>query len=134
MQGNGAWMRWRFLAGLLTVCWLTGCGGRAPTGSISGKVTLGGTPLSAGVVVFSNAKTGVGASAPLDASGTYTIESIATGQYQVAVQPPPAPAPHEMEQASAAPRVSVPQKSQDPKTSNLTATVNEGANKQDFAL
>jgi len=132
---NGPTMRWGLLAGLVVAaCWAAGCAGGPPTGSVSGKVTCNGAPLSAGVVLFSNPQTGVGASAALDASGTYTIKSIPTGQYQVAIQPPPPPAPHEMQQASAAPRASIPQKYQDPKKSGLTATVKEGANTQDFAL
>ena len=135
MQRNGPWVRSGLLVGLVAAaCWLAGCAGGPPTGSVSGKVTCNGTPLSAGVVLFSNPKTGVGASTALDASGAYEIKSIQTGQYQVAIQPPPPPAPHEMQGTAAAPRASVPQKYQDPKTSGLTATVEEGANTENFAL
>lgn len=135
MQTNGpAARRWLVLGAVVSACWLSGCGGKTPMGSVSGKVTLGGAPLGAGVVEFSNQKTGVGASAKLDASGAYRIESVPAGDYQVAVQPPPPPAPHEMTQPAAAPRAAVPPKYQDPKTSGLTATVKEGANTQDFAL
>ena len=135
MKRNGPGARSGLFLGLVAAaCWLAGCAGGPPTGSVSGKVTCNGAPLSAGVVLFSNPQTGVGASAGLDTSGAYRIESIQTGQYQVAIQPPPPPAPHEMEQAAAAPRSSVPQKYQDPKTSGLTATVNEGPNTRDFAL
>jgi hypothetical protein len=128
-------VRWGPLLGLAaSACWLVGCGGGPTTGSVSGKVTLNGAPLAAGVVLFSNAKTGVGASATLDASGAYRIESIRTGEYQVAVQPPPAPAPHEMQPGAAPPTTDVPAKSQDPATSGLKATVEKGANTADFAL
>jgi hypothetical protein len=124
-----------FVLGLVaSTCWFVGCGGGPPTGSVSGKVTQDGVPLTAGLVLFSNEEKGVGAGAELDTSGTYQIESIETGEYQVAVQPPPAPPPHEMEQAAVAPRTNIPKKYQDPKTSGLTATVQEGANSAHFGL
>ena len=127
-----AW--WAFptvIVGLM--CCFTGCSGGQPTGSVSGTVTLGGAPLTAGVVLFSNQSTGVGATAELDASGSYQIRSIPTGQYQVAIEPPPPPAPHEMDQ-SGPPRSDVPLKYQDLQTSGLSATVARGANTADFAL
>ncbi len=110
-----------------------GCGGGQPTGAVSGTVTLEGSPLTAGVVLFSNPATGVGATAELDASGTYRVRSIPTGEYQVAVQPPPPPAPHEMDQPGIS-RANVPQKYQDPKTSGLSTTVGPGSNTADFPL
>ncbi len=135
MKRNAPGVRcWLLLGAVVSACWLAGCGGKPPVGSVSGKVTLGGQPLTAGVVQFSSQKTGVGASAKLDASGAYRIESIQVGDYEVAVQPPPPPAPHEMPQPAAAPRANVPPKYQDPKTSGLTATVKEGANTKDLAL
>ncbi len=128
-------VRLAFVLGLMaSTCWLVGCSSDRPTGSASGKVTCSGTPPTAGTVLFSNPETGVGASAELDASGAYKIESIPTGAYHVAIQPPPPPAPHEMEQAAAAPRADIPPKFQDPNTSGLTATVEEGANTKDFAF
>jgi hypothetical protein len=115
---------------------LVGCGpARAPTGKVSGKVTLQGQPLSSGVVLFSNEKLGAGASAKLDPTGSYQLDApLPVGSYQVAVQPPPPPAPHEMPQAAPPPRTNIPAKYQDPKTSELKATVNEGSNTADFAI
>ncbi len=116
------------------MCWLVGCAAEQPTGSVSGKITCNGAPLRAGIVLFSSPETGVGASAELDASGGYQIASIPTGEYQVAIQPPPPPAPHEMQPTSAILRAGIPPKYQDPKTSGLAASVKEGANTADFAL
>jgi hypothetical protein len=118
---------------LVSMCIFAGCSGGQPTGSISGTVALGGSPLTAGAVVFTNEATGFGVTAELDASGTYRIPSIPTGQYQVAIEPPPPPAPHEMDQRGA-PRTEVRRKYQDPHTSGLSATVQRGANTVDFAL
>lgn len=113
-----------------------GCGpSRAPTGKVSGKVTLEGQPLTSGLIQFSSEKLGAGASADLDAAGTYKIDvPLPVGLYEVAVQPPPLPAPHEMQQPITAPRTKIPARYQDPKTSGLTATINEGTNTADFAL
>ena len=124
-----------FFGLLACTCWCAGCGsGAPPAGSVSGNVTYNGQPLASGVVIFENEKTGVGASAELDSSGTYRIESIRTGQYQVAIQPPSAPPPEEMEQGAEAPKLNIPDKYLNPQTSDLTATVNEGTNTADFSL
>jgi hypothetical protein len=109
-----------------------GCGAKGPPmGSVSGKVTYKGQPLTTGVVTLLNEKAGSGASGEIDASGIYQIPSIRTGEYNVAVhQSPPAP--------GAAPKgnwkLNIPEKYQTPQTSGLTATVKEGSNTADFGL
>ncbi len=76
-----------------------------------------------------------GPSGVLDATGTYRVETpLPTGQYEVMILPPPPPARHEMNKAATLPRSSIPVKFQNPKTSGLTATIQEGANTADFAL
>lgn len=126
--------RWVFFLSIAApIACLPGCSGGRPTGSVSGTVTLGGAPLTAGLVLFSNQAKGVGVTAELDQSGMYEIQSIAAGEYQVAIEPPPPPAPHEMDQARV-PRDNVPPKYQDLQTSGLTAIVEPGANTVDFAL
>lgn len=111
-----------------------GCADEAPKGSVSGTVTLDGQPLTSGVVVLLDEQTGVGASAELDSEGGYQIESIATGTYQVGVQEPPAPAPHEMTGTNVGSAPSIPSEFRDPATSGLSVTVEEGKNAADFAL
>lgn len=118
---------------LVSMCLLAGCSGGQPAGSISGTVTLDGSPLTAGAVVFTNEAMGFGVTAELDGSGTYQVRSIPTGQYQVAIEPPPPPAPHEMDQR-VVPPTDVPRKYQDSQTSGLSATVQRGTNTADFAL
>lgn len=110
---------------------LLGCSNEKPKGSVSGTVTFGGKPVTSGSVLFSDATTGTGATASLDTSGKYRIDSIPTGSYQVAITPPPAPAPHERQQ-QAMQRVPVPPKYQNSQTSGLTATVGEGTNEASF--
>ncbi len=115
------------------MCCLGGCSEGRPSGSVSGTVTLGGAPLTAGTVLFSNSATGVGISADLDSSGAYHIPSLPADDYQVAVSPPPPPAPHEMDQPRPAPPA-IPPRYGDPATSGLNAAVEPGANTLDFTL
>lgn len=122
------------LSVVLACLWISGCGAEQPSGSVSGKVVHGGQALTKGAVVFVNQDTGIGASSPIDASGNYTLPSIPTGQYQVAIQHPPVPSPDEIERGVEAERVDVPEKFLDPQTSGLTATVNEGPNTVDFTF
>lgn len=120
---------------LLATC-LTGCGSSGPpSGTISGKVTLHGQPLAAGVVLLTNAATGVGASAELTASGEYQLDTpLPAGPYDVAIQPPSAPPPDQMQEAKPRVKPLIPDKYLDPKTSGLKATINAGSNTADFAL
>ena len=117
---------------ILSSC-LLGCSNDKPKGSVFGTVTFGGKPVVNGTVLFSNPAVGTGTTAKLDASGKYKIDSILTGAYQVAITPPPAPAPHEMRQSIVL-RVHVPPKYQSVETSDLTATVEPEANQVDFNL
>lgn len=120
----------------LLASYLIGCGsGGPPSGTISGKVTLNGQPLSTGVVVFSNAAAGIAADAELNASGEYRLDTpIPAGPYDVAVQPPPPPPPDQLEQAAARPKSPIPEKYLTPETSGLKATIQAGKNTADFAL
>jgi len=129
------WQSALVLGAAACLFWSGGCGPKElPTGQLTGKVTHHGQPLAKGVVTLVNSQTGIGASSPLDASGAYRIESVRTGNYQVAVQPPPAPSPEEMASGAKVELSPIPPKYQDPQASGLTATVNEGANTADFDL
>lgn len=121
---------------LCACAWITGCGPKpAATGTLSGKVTLGGQPLTAGVVQLVNSNLGTGGSAELDASGVYrTAMPLPVGEYQVAIQPPAQPAPHEMADAPAKPAVDIPAKFSDPKSSGFSVSIKEGVNTANFDL
>ena len=119
---------------LACVCWCAGCGpGAPPTGSISGKVTFNGAPVTTGVITLVNEQAGLGASGELDGSGNYRIESIRTGEYKVAVHRPPPP-PGSGPEILKNWKLNIPDKYQDIESSGLTATIEEGENTADFGL
>lgn len=112
---------------------VAGCGAPAtPTGLISGMVTLDGTNLASGVITFEDPARGLGQSATITA-GAYTMASaMKVGEYKVAVQGPPPPAP--TARRNTEPKVAIPAKYTIPANSELVATVKAGRNKHDFKL
>lgn len=130
---SGVTMSGRFhqaVLALLFVC-MVGCGDSGPpSGTISGKVTLGGEPITSGNVSFYSEQLGSGAQASISQDGTYTLaNALQTGEYQVAVrgvdgnpgEPEPEP-------------TKVPKKYWMEATSGLTVTLNPGANTFDIPL
>ncbi len=123
---------------------LVGCGGGAgkakPTGSVTGKVTLNGTPLANGTVVFFAAKAGDTAAGVLKSDGSYSLMymkgfSVPAGDYRVAVTPgtpdTTAPDPTDLMKAPEKYEVKpsdIPEKFRNPDTSGLIAVVKEGSN------
>src|SRR5262245_17841744 len=66
----------------LTVFLLAGCG--EPAGSVSGKVTYKGDPVTNGSIAFQMPAKGIAQNAKLDGSGKYTMSAPLTpGTYQV---------------------------------------------------
>jgi hypothetical protein len=63
---------------LLVVIGLQGCGGsdKAPTYTVTGTVTYGGTPIEAGSIVFD----------PVDGQGQAAMGGIVNGQFTAEVQ------------------------------------------------
>ena len=122
--------KWPVLLGLVvSVCVGVGCGSDGPpVGSVSGKVTYEGQPLTDGTVTFVDEKIGSGASAELDASGSYQLPSVRIGEYTVAVHRRPPPPGGKFV------KLDIPDKYQDLESSGLTVTVEEGKNVADFDL
>jgi hypothetical protein len=114
-----------------------GCGG-GDVGEVSGKVTLGGQPLTEGVVVFENAAAGISVNATLGPDGTYTAKTydrngLPPGTYQVAVKPVSigdgeTPLASDPSQAPGAAKSAIPEKYHSTKTSELSVTVAAGEN------
>ncbi len=121
---------------------LAGCGeggDEFPTGTVSGKVTFDGKPVTEGKISFINEELGYGAGATLGSDGSYQLEEgrgIRLGDYKVAVRPPlvggspedpdDPPKPKEMP--------NIPEKYRQFETSGLSAAVKEGGNEFTFDL
>lgn len=121
---------WLLLAGVM----LSGCGGSGkPEGSVSGKVTYNGNPVTSGTVNFLS-PAGVGAQATIN-NGAYQVNGpLATGEYSVYVAPPlPMPQPPGTKLAPP-PKFDVPAKYQDVKLSGLKVTVKVGRNDLPVAI
>ena len=80
------------VSGFLAVA-LIGCGGdaRGPRGTVRGVVKYEGTPLSSGTVVFHGPENR-GASAQIQADGSYSVADAAIGDNKITVTTPPPPA------------------------------------------
>ena len=81
---------WAYLL-LLAAIFGAGCSGE-PLGQITGKVTLQGTPVTTGSVVFENIEQGISVNAPLEPDGSYTVKTykrngLPPGKYQIAISP-----------------------------------------------
>ncbi len=129
--------RFWFVAGLCVALFAaSGCGKTETTGTVSGTVSLGGSPLAAGDVVFQKAISGEGAAATVK-EGAFRFETpLKTGDYTVFVQPPPAGPPAAASSAgSPSAVVKIPNRYLLASgASPLKAAVVEGENKFDFEL
>ncbi len=117
----------------------SGCGtsSQLPSGSVNGRVTFQGAPVTAGVVNLMSKTRGVGASGALGPNGDYVIsEPVEVGEYKVIVTLPPPPPPRPEDGPPKPPQAvtNIPSKYRSEATSDLTATVEEGANALDFDL
>ena len=131
---------------------LVGCGGA--TGSLSGKVTLDGQPVTTGSVIFTNGNSAQNQLASIQSDGSYKADGVPVGDVKVAVSVPPSggsmpadaaksaklppgiPADHPAAKAYAASSggANVPKEYTDPTTSNLTVKVAGGSQTYDIPL
>lgn len=121
---------------LLAVPWLlAGCGGAAPTGTLSGKVSLKGQPVMGAQVSIISSKTGSGAIAEIGQDGAFEFrEGLPLGTYKVAIVPkPPEPAAPGMRLPKGPPS-SIPLKYQRIETSGFNAEIKGGRNETTFAI
>ena len=122
----------RFTGGLVLVfaaLGASGCGsGEKPTGTVAGKVTYKGSPVTAGNVNLLS-KTGAAAIAKIDATGGFKVDGpIEAGEYKVYATPPlPEPQPPGTKQTGP-PKFDLPTKFRDPTSSGVVVTVKAGAN------
>ena len=135
-----AWAAAVLFASLILVG--SGCGGAgAPVGSVSGKVTYRGEPVTEGTVSFTSDILAASGTGEVQPDGTYTLatqgDGLPLGKYQVCIMPP-------MQEESLHPQLSaapvakdmpnIPQKYRSFRTSGFEATVQEGENAHDFDM
>ncbi len=109
---------------------LTGCGGKHPA-QVSGTVTMDGTPLPVGTVVFHPTGEGATAYGSIDKDGSYAVRSgtdqgLVLGEYVVTVVATTGPPPDG--------KLLTPTRYGNPKTSDLRCEVTAGSNRFDIAL
>ena len=121
-----------FVALLIAILAMVGCGGAKPEGMVSGKVTYKGSPLANGVVNFHAPEKGTASQANLDSNGAFKLPgTLPAGNYKVFVLPP---VPQQLPPGTAQPKVdfSLPPKFQDPGQTPVTKEVKAGPN--DFTI
>jgi len=114
---------------------LAGCGKSGATGSVKGKVLLNDTPYADATVVFISPDTGQGASADIQADGTFLLEApLQVGSYTVYLEPKPVtpesidPASGGFESAGSEMDDAVPAKYWDEGASDISKEIVEGEN------
>lgn len=127
---------------MATVALVAGCGGGSdakPVGKVSGKVTSGGAPVTAGELLFSpiggpkNPAPGKAGRAVIKSDGTYTVstygegDGAVVGQHNVAFMAPP-PETDEHGQVKGEPKFA------GLKPATATVEVKSGANTVDIDL
>ncbi len=112
-----------------------GCGSSGnPTGQVSGTVQLGSKPLTKGSVNFLMKEKGIGAEAPIDATGKYAFSTpLAVGTYAVTVTPPPV---EPVRPGTRPPKVvqEIPARYREPTSSGLSYTVKPGSNEYPITI
>lgn len=124
---------------LIQVGFLSG-GVHHETGTLSGKVQVGGQPLTGCDINFFSADTGIGMIASLNSDGTYQVkDKVWTGNYVVYFTPPLPESMGAADPDSAAKNGGsfqkiVDKRYRDETKTPLKAVVNKGANSIDFNL
>jgi len=77
------------LTGLLMLGILaTGCGRAKPLGTVRGTVQFRGEPVTRGLVMLYSAELGYGNRRGSNADGTFVVDGLPYGTYQLGVSPP----------------------------------------------
>lgn len=120
-----SWKIGSAMVALTTLGLLSGCGKGREYGSVSGRVTCQGRPVSEGVIIFADEEWSNFMTAPIR-DGQYSVSATdrsglyVDGQYQVAVLPPAAEAPMgQIKPAAQKTYRDIPSKYRDWKTSGL---------------
>ena len=118
---------------------MVGCGGKDGAGSITGKVTFEGKPVTVGTVRFSGHHSGAASQNNLDEEGAYSLvipdSGLPAGDYTVTIAPVISykSGEHGMQTVYQG-QESIPVQYHKPKNSPLKATLADGNNTFDFDM
>jgi len=147
-KGLGKWGAFPVLVVLAA-----GCG--ASTGSVSGKVTTKGAPVTGGNLTFVSTENKPSASVTINPDGTYTIPKIQAGTYKICVdteslkptgtvpkgaigyKPPPGSSAGGYDPSGSTKSgtyVHIPEKYSKPESTDLTYTVKSGVQEHDIKV
>lgn len=129
------------LVGLALLALALGCGSDRERGSVSGRVTSQGQPVSEGTIIFADEEWGTFVTASIR-NGDYSIPATdhsglwVNGVYQVAVTPPAPQVPPGQVKPVSAPKAmsAIPEKYRNPKTSGLTFELTSSTGQYDVDL
>jgi hypothetical protein len=77
------------VAGLLGLGILgLGCGQSKPLGTVRGTVHFRGAPVTNGIVMLYSAEVGYGNQRDINPDGSFAVDALPYGRYQIAVGPP----------------------------------------------
>jgi hypothetical protein len=115
-----------------------GCGG-GQEATVRGTVTLDGQPLARGSVTFLPVENGTGASASINADGSFEartsdMDGMKAGDYLITVRASAEPAPNPQGGPPIPGKLLTPAKYGRSETSGLKATINRGANDLNLEL
>jgi hypothetical protein len=123
-------------AALLAVLTAVGCNSWEQFGTVTGRATLDGRPVTAGKVTFVTARGAV--ASDLGSDGTFTASNVPVGSVKIAVLPPsafepPVIMPSAM-MSAAANRPAIPGRYTDAVRSGLSLEVHPGTQTYDIAM
>lgn len=132
------WSRSILIVVVSTFCWgIPGCGtgGKGPSGTVSGKVTLQEKPVAIGYVAFNSSSKGAAAGANLSPTGEFKLtDPLPVGEYVVTVSPPAAASPLMTPAGNQPPKSDIPEKYRSEAKTDLKFVVKAGANTANFDL
>jgi hypothetical protein len=144
MRARTILIRVPFLVALVWLaCVLAGCGSREkPTGEVYGKVSVGGKPVTAGMVKFvSEAADETPVSTGLGPDGSYRATGVPIGRSKVAIETlmfknltPPPPGIAKQLGGPRTKYVPIPDKYERPESSGLTVEVERGKKQFDIEI
>jgi hypothetical protein len=129
----------RFSVGIAIVAIFSGCSGSTMESQVSGTVTLDGSAIGPGTIVFAPVSGGKPATGSIDAGGSYSMKTsrevgLSPGKYQVAVSIREVPQNVKRGDRPPPGKLLIPEKYEQSTTSGIEVDVAPGDNTIDLPL